>query len=220
MPNRQALGLSVVDGIMAGVDPEIWLDDMTVADAPIVNSWFRHDEATADGHWFPPGYRVDDELSRAPQVKSLKRQDRKEELIELISAHAWVVREPCTDVPIGWISGEVWPCHDHHSDITYGCLPEDADSRPSGTFELCVAPSHRGQGYGSAMLTAVANHHALRNTQLWLGIDTKNLPSQSAAKRAGFKHEFTTAHYKIEGGADIRIDLQKHMMHFRRTVLD
>ncbi|MGW4123104.1 GNAT family N-acetyltransferase [Nocardia sp. NPDC004711] len=200
--------------------PEIWLDDMTDVDAPIINSWFRHDEATAHEHWFPPDYRVDDELSQAHQAKLLKRKDRREEAVELISAHAWVVRDPHTDAPIGWIGGKVWPCHDHHSDITWGRLPEDADDLPSGTFELCVSPSHRGQGYGTAMLTAVANHHTLRNTQLWLGIDIKNAASQSAAERAGFKHEFTTAHYRIQAGDKIRIDLRKHMAHFRRTAAD
>jgi RimJ/RimL family protein N-acetyltransferase len=200
---------------MASVVPEIWLDDMVDVDAPIVNSWFRHDEAaTAQEHWFPPGYRVDGELS---QAKLLKRRDRMEETVELISAHAWVVRDSGADAPIGWIAGKVWPCHDYHHDIAWGHLPEDADDRPSGTFELCVAPSHRGRGYGTAMLTAVANHHALRDTQLWLNIDIKNEPSQSAAKQAEFKHEFTTAHYRIEGGDDIRIDLQKHMAHFRHT---
>ncbi|WP_369123138.1 GNAT family N-acetyltransferase [Nocardia blacklockiae] len=111
----------------------------------------------------------------------------------------------------------MWPCHDYCGDIISGHLPEDADDRPSGPFELCVAPPRRGQGYGTAMLTAIANHHALQNTQLWLNIDIKNGPSQCAAKRAGFKHEFTTAHYRIKGGDGIRIDLQKHMTHFRRT---
>ncbi|WP_169811240.1 GNAT family N-acetyltransferase [Nocardia anaemiae] len=189
---------------------------MTAGDAPIVNSWFRHDEATVDELWVPHGYRVDDERSQAHQAKSLKRKDRRGEMVELISTHAWVVRDPHTDAPIGWIAGKVWPCHDHYSDITEGQMPGDADDLPSGTFELNVAPSHRGQGYGPAMLTAVGNHRMLRNTQLWLGIAVKNVPSQTAAKRAGFKHEFTTAHYRIEGGDDLRIDLQKHMMHFRR----
>ncbi|WP_280478911.1 hypothetical protein [Nocardia asiatica] len=40
------------------------LEDMSADDALIVNSWFRHDEASTDTAWFPPGFRVDDELSQ------------------------------------------------------------------------------------------------------------------------------------------------------------
>lgn len=68
------------------------------------------------------------------------------------------------------------------------------------------------------MLAAVASHPLTRDTQLWLGIDVKNVASRIASARAGFKHEFTTAYYRIQDG-DIRIDLQKHMMHFRRVVV-
>ncbi|MBF6175190.1 hypothetical protein [Nocardia blacklockiae] len=51
--------------------PEIWLDDSMDIDAPIVNSWFRHHEATTQEHWFPPGYRVDGKLSQAKSLKWL-----------------------------------------------------------------------------------------------------------------------------------------------------
>ncbi|WP_157224344.1 GNAT family N-acetyltransferase [Nocardia paucivorans] len=193
------------------------LDDMTPDDATIINSWFRYDETTSEMAWFPPGFRVDDELRRAPASRLLKRRDRADEEVELISAHAWVIRHPQTEGPIGWVAGQVWPCHDFHSDITEGQLPGDADDLPSATFELIVAPSHRGLGYGTAMLRAVVAHRDLRATQLWLGIDVKNTPSRNAAVRAGFEHEFTTAHYKMEGGEDLRIGLLKHMMHFRHA---
>lgn len=62
------------------------------------------------------------------------------------------------------------------------------------------------------MLAAVANHPML----LWLGINVRNVADRTTAERAGFTHEFTTAHYRIESGDDVRIDLQKHMMRFRR----
>ncbi|MEV0684728.1 GNAT family N-acetyltransferase [Nocardia sp. NPDC050378] len=191
------------------------LDDMTSDDIPIINSWFRHDEASVDTSWFPPGFRVDDELSQPHAAKLLKRTDRVDETVELISAHEWVVRCNLTHAPIGWICGEVWPCHDFNSDIVDGQLPDDVDDMPCATFQLSVAPSHRGRGYGTAMLTAIATNLQLKGTQIWLGIDVKNMASRIAADRAGFDHQFTTAHYKMQSGHDIRIGLYKHMMHFR-----
>jgi len=67
------------------------------------------------------------------------------------------------------------------------------------------------------MLTAIATDRQFKGTQIWLRIDVKNGASRTAAGRAGFEHEFTTAHYRIDGGRDIRIDLLKRMMHFRRV---
>lgn len=196
--------------------PGLSLEDMSADDAPIVNSWFRHDEA-ASTSWFPPGFRVDDELSLPGPAKSLKRADRRNQTVELINAHAWVVRTPGTQAPMGWVSGEVWPCHDFDSHIIEGRVPDAADDLPSATFQLAVAPSYRGRGYGTAILATIAADHRLKGTQLWLGIDVKNGASRTAAGRAGFEHEFTTAHYRIEGGEGYRRDLLKHMMNFRRV---
>ncbi|MDE1675072.1 GNAT family N-acetyltransferase [Nocardia gipuzkoensis] len=191
------------------------LEDMSSDDAPIVNSWFRHDEASASSSWFPPGFRVDDELSQPGPAKSLKRADRRDQTVELLSAYAWVVRHPGTQAPMGWASGEVWPCHDFDSHIVEGQIPDDADDLPCATFQLAVAPSSRGRGHGTAILATIVADPRLRSTQIWLGIDVKNGASRTAAGRAGFEHEFTTAHYRVDGGEGYRLDLRKHMMHFR-----
>lgn len=166
--------------------PGLSLEDMSADDAPIVNSWFRHDEASADTAWSPPGFRVDDELSQHDPAKSLKRADRRDQTVELLSAYAWVVRPPGTQAPMGWASGEVWPCHDFDSHIVEGRIPDDADALPFATFQLAVAPSYRGRGYGTAIVATIAADPRLRSTQIWLGIDVKNGASRTAAVRAGF----------------------------------